>query len=53
MRSTLWESLLQWISKDNRNFSPENILKIEPFLYEKYKQQARDKRGITGSSGLG
>jgi predicted alpha/beta hydrolase len=35
MRSTLWESLLQWINKDNRNFTPQNILKIKPFLYEK------------------
>jgi len=35
MRSILWESLSQWINKDNRNFLRENFSKIKPYLYEK------------------
>ncbi len=34
MESTLWQSLLVWISKENKNLMEERFLKSKPYLYE-------------------
>ncbi|HET6724002.1 MAG TPA: alpha/beta fold hydrolase [Chitinophagaceae bacterium] len=34
MRSTLWQSLLQWVNKGERKATEENHLKIKPYLYD-------------------